>query len=177
MFSGDTGSLSSLGSSSSTTFISSLRHNIDQLTSSKGVAGIKSNTSNSSSLSTTSTTSSISLINSSISVPPFNITSSHSQPKLESIRDVSAPKENSKDMIGAVKERLITKIDPVEMTAKSTVVIVPQDTVKRSAMLLSGPKFRVNSKEILKNKLAVNSDTIYSVSVSAIGKNFYLIKI
>jgi hypothetical protein len=161
MFSGDTGSLSSLGSSSPL-------HNIDRLTSNKSVGGIKSNTSNSSNLSTASTTSSISLINSSISIPSLIITSSHSQSKLESIQDLSTPTENSKDMIGAVKERLITKIDPVEMTAKSTIVIVPQDTVKRSAMLLSGPKFRLNCKEILKDKLTVNSDTIYSVSVSKI---------
>jgi len=161
IFSGDTGSLSSLGSSSPL-------HNIDRLTSNKGVGGIKSNTFNSSSLSTASTTSSISLINSSISIPSFIITSSNSQSKLESIQDLSTPTENSKDMIGAVKERLITKIDPVEMTAKSTIVIVPQDTVKRSAMLLSGPKFRLNSKEILKDKLTVNSNTIYSVSVSTI---------
>jgi hypothetical protein len=128
-----------------------------------GLSGIKANASNASSLSTATTASSTSLINSLASNPPIVITSSYSQQRLESIQDVSTPTENS---IGAVKERLITKIDPAEMTAKPTVVVVPQDSAKRSAMLLSGPKFRLNSKEILTNKFTGNHDTIYSVSVS-----------
>jgi len=128
-----------------------------------GLSGIKANASNASSLSTATTASSTSLINSLASNPPIVIASSYSQQRLESIQDVSTPTEIS---IGAVKERLITKIDPAEMTAKPTVVVVPQDSAKRSAMLLSGPKFRFNSKEILTNKFTGNHDTIYSVSVS-----------
>ncbi len=171
--SGDTGSSSSLWSSSSASCISQPRHGIDQLALNMSFSGSKSNTINSSSLSIATTASSTSSINSTVTVPPLILPPSHSQSKLESIQDVSTPKEDSNDTIGTVKERLINKIDPVEMTAKPTIIVVPQDTVKRSAMLLSGPKFRLNSKEILKDKLTVNSDIIYSVSVcSRIKKNF-----
>jgi hypothetical protein len=135
------------------------------------IGGIMPNTV--SNLSTATTTRSTSLINSTVTVPPLNI-KSHSQPKLESLQDISTSADDSKDIIGAVKERLITKIDPVDMTTKATVVVVPQDTVKRSAMLLSGPKFRLNSKEVLKDKLIKNSNTIYSVSVSSIHKKFLM---
>lgn len=173
--SGDTGSLSSLGSSSSATSISPPRHTIDQLALNMGFSSLRSSASNSSSLSATTATSSTSLINSSIIIPPLIITSSHSHPKLESIQDVSTPIENSYDIIGSVKERLITKIDPIEMSGKPTLIVIPQDTAKRAAMLLSGPKFRLNSKEILKEKLNVNNDIIYSISVSATNKKHLII--
>ena len=162
---GDSGSLSSLGSSSSTSLTSSFRHPIDQLFLNMGLSGIKTSASNSSNLSTATTASSISLINSALTNPPIVITQSHSQQKLESIQDVSTP---TQETMGALKECLITKIDPIEMTAKPTVITVPQDTTKRSAMLLSGPKFRLNTKEILIEKLTVNNDTVYSISVSSI---------
>jgi hypothetical protein len=168
MLSGDTGSSSSsLASSPGATYTSPSRHAIDQLALSMGFGGIKPSPISCSNLLTVTTTSSTSLINCTAPVSPLITTSSNSQQKLESIQDVSKPTED-------LKERLITKIDPVEMTAKSTVVRVPQDTVKRSAMLLSGPKFRLNSKEVRKNKLTINSNTIYSISVSSIINFDYL---
>ncbi len=166
---GDSGSLSSLGSSSSASLTSSSRHPIDQLFLNMGLSGIKASASNSSNLSTATTASSTSLINSSLTTPPIVITQSHSQQKLESIQDARIPTEES---MGGLKERLITKIDPIEMTAKPTVITVPQDSTKRSAMLLSGPKFRLNTKEILTEKLTVNNDSIYSISVSLIHYDF-----
>jgi hypothetical protein len=172
--SGDTGSLSSLGSSSNASLIVPSRNKIDQLAFKMGFGGIRSSAVHSSSSSNAITASSISLINSSVTVPPLIITPSYSQLKLESIQDVSTSTENAKDIKGAVKERLMIKIDPVEMTAKPTAIIVPQDTVKRSSMLLSGPKFRLNSKEILKDKLTLISDTGYSVSVSTIKQQFLI---
>jgi len=162
MLSGDTGSSSSsLASSSSAPYTSPSRHAIDQLALNMGFSGIKSSPISCSNLSTVTTTSSASLINCNAAVSSLNITSSNSQQKLGSIQDVSKPTED-------LKERVIIKIDPVEMTAKPTVIRVPQDTVKRSAMLLSGPKFRLNSKEVRKNKVTINSNTIYSISVSSI---------
>jgi hypothetical protein len=162
MLSGDTGSSSSsLASSSSATYTSPSRHAIDQLALNMGFSGIKSSPISCSNLSTVTTTSSTSSINCTAAIPPLIITSSNSQQKLGSIQDVSKPTED-------LKERVIIKIDPVEMTAKPTVIRVPQDTVKRSAMLLSGPKFRLNSKEVRKNKVTINSNTIYSISVSSI---------
>ncbi len=163
ILSDDTESLSSVGSSSSISLASSSRHAIDQLSLNMGLSGIKANASNSSNLSTATTTSSTSLTSATLTNPPIVITSSHSQQKLESIQDVSTPTEES---INAVKERLINKIDPIGMTVKPTVIIVPQDSAKRSAMFLSGPKFRLNTKEILINKFTVNNDPIYSISVS-----------
>jgi hypothetical protein len=173
MLSGDTGSLSSLASSSSSTSVSPPRHTINQLALNMGFGRIKPSTINSSNLSAAIATNTTSLINSTITVPPLIITSSHSQQKLASIQDLLTPTDNSTDMIEGVKQRLITKIDPVEMTAKPIVVIVPHDAVKRSAMLLAGPKFRFNSKNISKNKSIVNNDSIYSVSVRTIETIFF----
>jgi hypothetical protein len=148
MLPGDSGSSSSLASSSSATHLSPSRHTIEQLALNMGFGGIKTN-----------------LISSSSSSSLLNSTSSHLQQKLESIQDVSTPVEDS-------QKRLITKIDPIEMTAKPTVIVVPQDTAKRSAMLLAGPKFRLNSKEVQKTKLTINSKTIYTISVSSTIINF-----
>ena len=89
--------------------------------------------------------------------------STSTQEKLQSIEDIFVCKEES---IGGVKGRLVTKIDPVEMTGKPTIVIVPQDSAKRSAMLLSGTKFRLNRKAISLDHSTLNNNHIYSVSVS-----------
>ncbi|CAF0798072.1 unnamed protein product [Adineta steineri] len=149
--SGDTGSTSSLASSS--------RHALDSLTVHRNCGGIKPSFFSSSNLSTATSAHSISLINSTTNHSPLHSTPSHSQQKLESIQDVSTPMEDSN-----VKECFITKIDPVEMTAKPTTVLVSQDAMKRSAILLAGPKFRLNCTETFQNKSIINSNIIYSVS-------------
>lgn len=92
----------------------------------------------------------------------MNISTS-TQDKFQSIEDLVIAKDDSIDV---VKERLITKIDPVEMTGKPTIVMVPQDRAKRSAMLLSGTKFRLNRKAISLDHSTLNNNHIYSVSVS-----------
>ncbi|CAF3366749.1 unnamed protein product [Rotaria sp. Silwood1] len=166
MLPGDTRSLSTLASSSSAIHASPSRRIIDHLALNTDFSGMKSNISKSSSLSAAPTKSSTSSLSSTGTTHSLNITSSHSQRKIESMQNISTLMNNSKDSVGGVKERLITKIDPVEMTVKPTIVTVLQDTVKRSAMLLAGPKFRLNMKEIQKTKLPLNSDTIYSISVS-----------
>jgi hypothetical protein len=148
------------------------RHVIDQLALNMGFGGIKQSIINSSHLSSIAATNTTSLINSTALIPPL-ITPSHSQQKLESIKDIPTPTENSRDIVRNIKERLMTKIDPAEMTAKSTIVTVPQDAVKRSAMLLAGHKFRLNSKELSRDKLIINSDTIYSLSVSTRGTDSF----
>ncbi|CAF1117113.1 unnamed protein product [Rotaria sp. Silwood1] len=163
--SGDTRSLSTLASSSSAIHASPSRRIIDHLALNTDFSGMKSNISKSSSLSAAPTKSSTSSLSSTGTTHSLNITSSHSQRKIESMQNISTLMNNSKDSVGGVKERLITKIDPVEMTVKPTIVTVLQDTVKRSAMLLAGPKFRLNMKEIQKTKLPLNSDTIYSISI------------
>ena len=140
----DTASLSSIGSSSSASLLSSSRQTIDQNT-------------------PTSTASSTSLLSSISSHLSLINTSSSVQPKVQSIEDIFTSKDES---IDAVKERVITKIDPVEMTDKPIIVIVPQNIVRRSAMLLSGLKFRLNSKALSLKRSTMNSNTIYSISVS-----------
>ena len=69
----------------------------------------------------------------------MSITTSNSQQKLETIQDAYPHlTENSKDIeILILKNVIITKINPTEMTAKPTIVIVPEDTTKRSALLLA----------------------------------------
>ncbi|CAF4193495.1 unnamed protein product, partial [Rotaria sp. Silwood2] len=168
MLSGDTGSLSTLASSSSAIQTSPSRRIIDHLTLNTDFSGMKSSISKSSSLSIPTTKSSTSSLNSTGTAHSSIITPSHSPRKLESIQNMSTFTDNSKDAFSGVKERLIAKIDPVEMTIKPTIITVPQDTVKRSAMLLAGSKFRLNIKKIPENKLKLNSVTLYSISVSTI---------
>ncbi len=167
-----------LGSVVSTTFPASSnvvsyptppRHTIDQLALNMGFGGIRPNISNPPSLSnTTPTSSSSSLINSSNPVFQPVITPTNSQQRFEFNDDISLNTEISNDTENDAKERVITKVDPVEMTAKPTVVTVPKDPARRSAMLLAGPKFQLNSNIIPKEKLEINTDIIYSVAVSLI---------
>ncbi|CAF3683581.1 unnamed protein product [Rotaria socialis] len=127
--------------------------------------GIKSNVSNTSSLSSATTTSSTSSLSSSSTAHSSIITSSNSRRKFDSTQDISTITDNSKDTVAGVKERSITKIDSVDMNVKSSIVTVQSDAVKRSAMLLTGPKFRLNSKAIPKKKLKLNSDGTYTISI------------
>ncbi|CAF4146597.1 unnamed protein product, partial [Rotaria sordida] len=126
---GDTGSLSTLTSSSSAIHISPSRRIIDYLTLNTDFSGMKLSVSKSSNLSTVTTKSSTSSLGSTGTAHSSIITPSHSPRKLKSIQNMSTLADNSKDVVGGVKERLITKIDPVEMTVKPTIVTVPQDTI------------------------------------------------
>lgn len=169
----DTESLASVPSISSTTSTTNsvpVRHTIDQLALNMGFGGIKPTLSTTSSnLSPTgSIPSSASLINSgNLTFQPVT-TPTSSIPKFEFNDNISLNTDISNDTENEVKERVITKIDPIDMTAKSTVVTVPKDSVRRAAMLLAGPKFQLNYNEIPKEKLAINTDTIYSTAVSSI---------
>ncbi|CAF1547785.1 unnamed protein product [Adineta ricciae] len=51
------------------------------------------------------------------------------------------------------------------MVAEPAVVAVPKDPVRRAAMLLAGPKFQLNYKELPTEKLPINTDMIYSVAI------------
>jgi len=172
LFSISVGDTESLGSVPSTTSLASSnagppRHTIDQLALNMGFGGIRPNLSNPPSLSnTTPTSSSSSLINSSNLVFQPVITPTNSEQKFEFNDDISLNTEISNDTENDAKERLITKVDPVEMTAKSTVVTVPKDPARRAAMLLAGPKFQLNSNEISKEKIPINTDKLYSIAVS-----------
>jgi len=128
-----------------------------------GFGGMKPSLSNPPSSSPTSSTS---LTNSSNPIFQPLITPTNSQQKFEFNDDTSLNTEISNDTENDVQERIITKVDPIEMTAKPAVVTVPKDPARRAAMLLSGAKFQLNFNEIPKEKLQINSDTIYSVAVS-----------
>ena len=95
-----------------------------------------------------------------MSIPPSN-----SQHKLDQHDDVSLHREAPADIDGEFQERVITKVDPVEMLAKPVVVAVPKDPARRAAMMLAGPKFRLNSREIPRERLTIDADTIYPVAV------------
>ena len=127
-------------------------------------------TTTASNLSNTTTSSSSSLVTS--ANPTFQpvLTPSYSEQTFGSTDNISLNREVSNETDDGVKERVITKIDPVEMLATPTVVTVPKDPVRRAAMLLAGPKFQLNTNEIPKDKLSINSDTIYTVAVSLIIK-------
>ncbi len=166
-----------LGSVVSTTFPASSnvvsyptppRHTIDQLALNMGFGGIRPNISNQASLSTATTSSTASLINSADLVFQPVITPSNSEQKFEFNDNISSNTEFSIDTETEMKERVITKVDPIDMTAKPTVVTVPKDPARRTAVLLSGPKFQLNSNIIPKEKLEINTDIIYSVAVSLI---------
>ncbi|CAF2149644.1 unnamed protein product [Rotaria magnacalcarata] len=155
--SADNESISTLASSSNA---------VDHFNLNMDVGGIKSNVSNTSSLSSATTTSSTSSLSSSSTAHSSIITPSNSQRKFESTQDISTMTDNSKDIAAGVKERSITKIESVDMNVKSSIVTAQPDAVKRSAMLLTGPKFRLNSKEIPKKKLKLNSDGAYTISIA-----------
>jgi hypothetical protein len=132
-----------------------------------GFGGIKTSLTNPPSSSPIpSTATSTSLTNSSnLSFQPL-ITPTNSQQKFEFNDDLSLNRDISNDTENDVQERVITKVDPIEMTAKPVVITVPKDPARRAAMLLAGPKFQLNYNEIPKEKLQINSDTIYLVAVS-----------
>jgi hypothetical protein len=133
-----------------------------------GFGGMRPAVANPSIISSTTTTSSASLVNSALVHPSGSTTPSSSTQKFELNDEMSFDRTPSIDIEGGVKERIITKIDPVEMTGKSTVVTVAKDPVQRSAMLLAGPKFRLNVNEIPTEKLTISSDTLYRVAVCII---------
>lgn len=179
---GDTDSLASI--QTTTSLISSgsalhaepSRHSIDQLAINMGFGGIRPtlvnpstvSTTTTSSLSTTTTANSTSLTNSANPVFQPVSTPSLSEHTFDLTDNISLNREVSNESEDGVKERIITKIDPVEMVAKPAVVTVPKDIVQRSAMLLSGPKFQLNTNEIPKEKITINTDTICPVAVSLI---------
>ncbi|CAF0865565.1 unnamed protein product [Adineta ricciae] len=142
--SGNAGSSLSLGPST--------RQLNDQSPSHKSSTGVKPSPLSSFSLSPANSSQ---LINSNASIPSLFSTLRHSQQKLASIEDVSTPTDESSN-----------KTDPNEMTTKQINILVPQDSVKRSALHLGGPKFRVNSKELPKNKSIIHSNMTFSVPIT-----------
>jgi hypothetical protein len=153
---------------SSTSVQEPVRHTIDQLALNMGFGGMRPVAANPPNLSPTSFTSSSSLINATNSGSPSPLTPTSSQLKFEPVDDISLNTEFSNETDTGVKERFITKIDPVDMTAKPAVINVPQDPVRRAAVLLAGPKFELKVNKLPVDKLTVNTDTIYSVAVSII---------
>ena len=146
-------------------YASPSRHSIDQLALNMGFGGIKPSYVHLTNLSTSSTSHAATLLNSAPMVPPMSMPSSNSQARLDHQDDVSLPREAPADIDGEFQERLITKVDPVEMLAKPVVVAVPKDPARRAAMMLAGPKFRINSREIPQERLTIDADTIYPVAV------------
>ncbi|CAF0730233.1 unnamed protein product [Adineta steineri] len=168
---GDTDSIAS--SQSMTSYASSAgvphsappRHTIDQLALNMGFGGIRPLAANPSILSTSTThASSASLVNS--ANPVFQPTLTPTSLKTFDLSDnISLNKETFNETEDNVKERNITKIDPVEMVAEPTVVTVSKDPVRRAATLLAGPKFRVNCSEDIKKKVIIDNNTIYTVAI------------
>jgi len=158
-------STTSLASASSVSQVVPARHTIDQLALNMGFGGIRPAPVNPPTLPTVSTGSSASLVNT--ANPIFQPVSSptSSVRSLDLMDTVSLNKQVSTEAEDEFKERTITKIDPEEMVAKPTVVVVPKDPVRRAAMLLSGPKFRLNKANITQEKVPVNTDIIYSVAI------------
>ncbi len=59
------------------------------------------------------------------------------------------------------EDYIINKIDPVDMTAKPTVVRIDKNA-RKPTMLLAGPKFRAHT---VKPEFQLKQDTIYPISV------------
>lgn len=155
------------------------RHTIDQLALNMGFGGFKPSVVNGSTSSINSAASSAPVsvpvpVPIGATVPAQSVTSAstssggNSPPRFDLNDSSSLNQDFNNDSDGGLQERIITKVDPVELIAKPTVVTVPKDSVRRTAMLLSGPKFQLNSHIIPKeeefNKLDTN--TIYRVAVS-----------
>ena len=120
------------------------RHGIDQLALNMGFGGIKPST-----------------------APLVNTSLTHPQPVVQSIdAPITMPRTPSTEIDGDLQERVVTKVDPVEMTATPTVETVQKDPARRAAMLLAGPKFELKSKEISKGEMKIDNDTLYPVAVS-----------
>ena len=62
----------------------------------------------------------------------------------------------------STEDYVINRIDPVDMTAKPTMVKIPKNA-RKSTMLLAGPKFRFHTVE---SEVQLKRDTIYPISVS-----------
>ena len=153
--------MGSLASSTSSSQPSPTRHGIDQLALNMGFGGIKPSIAQPPSPS--------SLVNTTLVPPhpqPVAIQSFDSQTSLHSTDNISIGRKPSPEIDGDVEERVITKVDPIEMTAKTTTEIVQKDSTRRAALLLNGPKFELNSNEISKGEMKIDTDTIYPVAVS-----------
>lgn len=144
------------------------RHSIEQLVLNLTGGGRKSSITYPKNPSTTSTISSTSLIDSTVSSQsPFENSSSLKE-EIETNDNLSLSQENFNKKLNDVKECTITKIDPIEMIGKPTVVTVPKNSNHRTAMLLSGPKFRLNVNEVPQDKLPAHTDGMYFSAVSLI---------
>jgi hypothetical protein len=166
-------SVPSLGSVASSSGVSSTgppRYTIDQLALNMGFGGIRPAAVNPPNLSPTPTpiSSSTSLVNTTNAFSNTLLTKSSSELKFEPVDSISLNTEFSNETDVETKERIITKIDPDDMTAKSTVVNVSKDPARRAAVLLAGPKFQLNYNEMPTDKLTINTDTIFPVAVSII---------
>ena len=150
------------------------RHTIDQLALNMGFGGFKPSVANGSmsSINSAASLASVSVpTGTAVAAPPVTPASASSggssPPRFELTDSSSLQREYSNDSDESVQERIITKIDPVEVTAKPTVVTVPKDPMRRTAMLLSGPKFQLNSHIIPKeDEVKLDPNTIYRVAVS-----------
>lgn len=153
------------------------RHTIDQLALNMGFGGLKPTAVNPNNVPTihpskasTSSLASSASTPSTASSPVFQpvITPTSSQQQFEFNDDISLNREiSTASSANDLKERTITKVDPLEMTAKPAVVTVPNDPERRAALLLSGPKFQLKSEVIPTDKLKLDNDTIYTVAVKS----------
>lgn len=136
-----------------------------------GFGGIKPSLAHPPSLSSVPTTASINSNRSSsgsFSNPVFQSVDTPSPSEVHFELNDGTPlyRSNLNETENEVQERTVTKIDAEELTAKPTVVAVPKDPLRRTAMLLAGPKFQLNSTKLPQEKLQINTDIIYSVAVS-----------
>lgn len=148
-----------------------MRHGIEQLAINMGFGGIKPSIAHPPSLSSIPTTTSMISNRSSsgsFSNPVFQPveTPSPSEVHFELNDGSSLYRNNFNETENEIQERVVTKIDADDLTAKPTVVAVPKDPTRRTAMLLAGAKFQLNSSKIPPEKLQINTDIIYSVAVS-----------
>ncbi len=67
-------------------------------------------------------------------------------------------------------ELVISKIDPVDMTAKPTVIRIDKNT-RKPTMLLAGPKFRCHT---VQPEIQLKRDTIYPISVKYFSFNIQI---
>ena len=142
-----------------------MRHAIDQLALNMGFGVIKPSIIKQPNTSETALSNPEILSNSIESISKVISDSNSSSLDTPSDDAASLSREISSPLDDQVQQRIITKVDPIQMVAKPIVIGVSKDTTRRAALLLNGPKFQLNHNVNTRAHLKLSTETIFPLAV------------